>query len=762
AAGLASAATDVLILQNPTSLVSDARYIDYAGPWAPALPAQTDRPVYNAIDRLPDWYVQQIDQQYGELFGQEAAGRRWYTGGELLLDDLIAVQNFAVASTTAAGEATNVQVAGVDEADLVESDGEYLYLVADGKLSILDLRGEQPAIVAQVQLDGRAIGMYLFNNRLTIVEEAASPYAPEWEGVSFRYSAMSSAAGTTTVTVLDVADRAAPKLVERTELDGRMIASRMVDGELRLVLDASGASSIALPDIQLVAGEIDPETGARQYAYESRDAYLSRALQVVRETRLAGYRQLDGAGGVVNETPLVTLNEALHDGVEYRGRPRTIVATFDTTDAATGPTDLKTIKRFQATTVYSTNDSLYVAGNSVGDNGRWYDGATLTIHKFDVDNESHELRRAATGHVDGSLINQFALDEYEGRLRVVTEQWGEQSLFVLEQHGARLKVVGTIANLAPGERLYAVRFMGDRAFAVTFRKVDPLFAIDLSDPTNPTVAGELKIPGYSEYLQPIGENFVLAIGRGALEDRGLFQELQASIFDVSDLSDPQLAHRYSFAGNRATASIATGDRWAIGDVEHHAIGYFAEAGLLAIPVHSEGGGSSEYGAIGGLQVLRINATTGFEEAAFIEHDARILRSLQVGDRLAVVSSGEVSIYSLADPSVELGRVDLADGIAVALAELQRFVPFSSQELASLASAVASAQGASTRVDAPLAPEFATSGPQAPVSAPAPASLAKLARRYAAIDEMFDSAEADESTAPGDAAPTLEVDWLQFD
>ena len=179
-------------------------------------------------------------------------------------------------------------------------------------------------------------------------------------------------------------------------------------------------------------------------------------------------------------------------------------------------------------------------------------------------------------------------------------------------------------------------------------------------------------------------------------------------------------------------------------------------------MHSEGGGSSEYGAIGGLQVLRIDATTGFEEAAFIEHDTRILRSLQVGDRLAVVSSGEVSIYSLADPSVELGRVDLADGVAVALAELQQFVPFSSQELASLASAVANAQGAPTRVDAPLAPESASSGPQAPVSAPAAATLAKLARRYAAIDEMFDSAEADESTAPGDAAPTLEVDWLQFD
>src|SRR5690606_27236384 len=121
----------------------------------------------------------------------------------------------------------------------------------------------------------------------------------------------------------------------------------------------------------------------------------------------------------------------------------------------------------------------------------------------------------------------------------------------------------------------------ERAYVVTYRKVDPLYVVDLSDPTEPVITGELKIPGYSDYLQPIDENHMLAIGRGANESTGLFQELQLSVFDVTDPNDPQLAHRHSFGGGRSTATIATGDEWTRGDGDHHAVSYFADAGILA-------------------------------------------------------------------------------------------------------------------------------------------------------------------------------------
>ena len=176
-------------------------------------------------------------------------------------------------------------------------------------------------------------------------------------------------------------------------------------------------------------------------------------------------------------------------------------------------------------------------------------------------------------------MNQFAADEHDGYLRVVSQgqPWSNvgQSVVVLQQVGKNLNVVGSVSGIATDESLYSVRFVGDRAYFVTFRQIDPLFVVDLSVPTDPRLTGELHIPGFSDYLQPIDETHLLAIGRDGA--------LQVSIFDVSDISNPQLTQRYSFEGGSTTVTPATGASFTRGDGDHHAVSYFADEQILRCP-----------------------------------------------------------------------------------------------------------------------------------------------------------------------------------
>jgi hypothetical protein len=185
-------------------------------------------------------------------------------------------------------------------------------------------------------------------------------------------------------------------------------------------------------------------------------------------------------------------------------------------------------------------------------------------------------------------------------------------------------------------------------------------------------------------LQPIDEHHLLAIGRGADEATGLFQELQVSIFDVSDLTDPQLMHRYSFDGGRSITTPATGDRWQRGDGDHHAVSYFAEAGILALPIFAEAndrlwwegddGTPILEAGNGGLQIFQIDVAAGFTPLAIIEHETAVERSVQIGDHLWVISSGTVTAHQLDDPAIQLGELSLHPDHGPAPVELSMFEP----------------------------------------------------------------------------------------
>lgn len=678
---------------------------------------------FASLEELRQWVTQQATARYGELFGTtfEQSNYGWCVCdlGVLRLvatDGLLfngAATPVAFNHQTNVADQTNVQVEGVDEADLVETDGEFLYMVAGSELVIIDIRDpENLAVASRVQLGGTPTGIYLTGDRLTLVTASSSQPSGLtpilWRGYDYWPSAERS---TVTVTVLDISDREAPTQVEKTEIDGSLVSSRMVDGQLRLVTQQANYGY--LPSPRYTALPTEGETGAVQptpvegvftialwnpvpvtYQYESLQEYVDR---VVAEWAPM-VRTLSVDGEVISETPLIdpTQIEKPTNPFDYnisssRQNVRTTIATFNVLDDAAGPLDTETIRTHGAATVYADGDNLYVFENqpTISSNGVWLTHVflppTTQVTKFSFGDDG-AIHQDAKGTFSGTLLNQFAVDEHEGYLRVVTtnnfSQAG-QALSVLEQQADKLVVVGSVSGLASNETLHSVRFNGDTAYLVTFRNVDPLFVVDLSDPEAPVVTGELKTPGYSEYLQPIGANHLLGIGRGANEQNGLFEELQISIFDVTDGGDPLLAHRYSVEGGRNTTTIATGNRWTAGDGDHHAVAFYEDAGILTLPIQNEGAWNriwlgdvqpvSSLGSnVGGLLVLSVDVASGIEKLALIQHSTPILRSIRIGDTLIAISATEVSSHHLTSPAEAIDELDLPIGEA-GLTTLTEFI-----------------------------------------------------------------------------------------
>jgi uncharacterized secreted protein with C-terminal beta-propeller domain len=287
-----------------------------------------------------------------------------------------------------------------------------------------------------------------------------------------------------------------------------------------------------------------------------------------------------------------------------------------------------------AQVVYGSAGSLYVASHryvralEVGADVP--EGQRTEIHRFDVSDPTKTVYKA-TGTVPGFILNNYSLSEYKGDLRVASTEdppWtgvpasSSSRVSVLRQDGATLVQVGAVGGLGQGERIYAVRFMGARGYVVTFRQVDPLYTLDLSDPTAPKVMGELKIPGYSAYLHPVGENLLLGVGRDATN-------VKASLFDVSNMAAP-----------REVASLGFGYGATAVETQPHAFLYWAPKDLVVMPLETYSATGEGFRGAVGVKV----APEALAEVGRITHhsqargdDATIERSLVIGDKLYTLS-----------------------------------------------------------------------------------------------------------------------------
>jgi uncharacterized secreted protein with C-terminal beta-propeller domain len=539
---------------------------------------------------------------------------------------------------------TNVQEAGVDEPDIVKTDGSTIFAALDDKLYAVDARKPAPGLADSVGLEGTASELLLRGDRLLVISRRYGP-VPVFAARAQRRPARSAGyladGAETLLTEVDVRDPAALEVVRTLRIEGSYVSSRLNGGTARVVIAARPGVIDALPF-----------PGATP---ESLDQAKTRVMSSGIRRWVPSYRLRNRRTGRTATHRLVRCR-AIRRAPAFSGLDLLTVLTIDL-DKGLSPVDSDALMT-EADTVYASPRNLYVATE------RWLDPSfaqqgipktTTAIHKFDTSDPERTVYRAS-GEVPGFLLNQFSLSEYNGFLRAAsTEQpswWngdpsrqGESFVTVLDDQGDRLVEVGQVGGLGRGERIYAVRFIGDAGFVVTFRQIDPLYTIDLSAPRHPKAIGELEILGYSAYLHPVGNDLLIGIGQDATE-QGRRLGTQISLFDTSDLRAPaRLAHRTVSPGSSSEV-----------EYDHHAFLYWPPAKLAVLPVQVFSTWPTWRDEFAGAIGYRIGRAIGIEEAGRISHDhgtskpgnstASVRRALVVRNRLYTVSGHGVEASSL--------------------------------------------------------------------------------------------------------------------
>ena len=561
---------------------------------------------------------------------------------------------------------TNVQVQGVDEGDIVETDGEFVYILSDRLVSIVDVRDPaHPRVASRVPLDPNASGreMYLHQDRLMVLSSSwyydsePIPLAdggPVDEFVDAFSDSIRWAPSRSTViaTVIDLSDREDTSIVSRTEIDGSLANSRAIDGTGYLIVD--DYLSFPMPETKEITVTNPGEEAETKLVYESEEEYRARIGGSVIDV-LPSASTYDAQNSLV-ATQRVAEYDSTYRTTDPNYQSLESVVTIDMHTELPSIDDGTTVMTNAAHEIFMSTDSLYLFQT------KWEANEMTSIMQFDVDTQENSVTPVASGLVNGRILDQFSADERDGQLRIATTTgFGRESssgVYVLDNVDDELQVIGYVDELAPGEQIFSARFVGTMAYVVTFRQVDPLLAISLADPQNPTVEGELKIPGFSEYIQPIDDDHLLAIGRDADPVTGRAEALQISLFDVANATEPQLVDRYTFVGDFVHSPA---------EHDHHAFGYYPEFKTLAVPVSSQDGGAwireedgepfwipAEHNQ--NLQVFKVDVDSGFEFAGAIEHPSQVRRSLRINDGLFSVSFDTLKVNSITEPTQAVGQL----------------------------------------------------------------------------------------------------------
>jgi uncharacterized secreted protein with C-terminal beta-propeller domain len=532
---------------------------------------------------------------------------------------------------------TNNQVVGVDEADRVKTDGKYIYTIHGRQVVIVkSWPARSTQVVARYEVGKRSTPHQLFINgdRLVVFSRSyvrlglTSRPPTTRHGRRHRPYPRYRNRYMTKVTVLDIKDRKKPKLIANIDVEGSMLRARMIGRNVYLVSNFRFGVPQAIWTVLRKYNRYR-YGGMTTAALAQLRSDIRRAVTTLPLSQLMPVIRFEHQPGVYTVRPLLGCSDLYlpTTGIQSNLLTLTRINTHGGPVHATGV-------MASGMKVYASKTSLYTAASATNPRNPRQSGTA--IHKFDLGSKEGAPRFAASGWVPGNLLNQFSMDEHKGHLRVaVTERgyvgkvpwrrwrrwrgrsWTTSSaVFVLKQKGEALCTVGAVRGLAPNERIYAARMMGDKGYLVTFRRTDPLYTLDLSEPTEPTVKGELKIPGFSSYIHPLGKNKLLTVGQNAdASGRVLGAHLQ--IFDVSDLSNPRRTAHYELTTGRGTSRSAA--QW-----DHHAFTYNARKNILALPLtvyryHAHGG------HFNGLVLVKVNpdatgdTSTGFREIGAIDH-----------------------------------------------------------------------------------------------------------------------------------------------
>ena len=559
------------------------------------------------------------------------------------------------ANAPAAGAAeqssgTNTQEAGVDEGDQVENDGRYVFSVLDGRLRIVDTTtGEQAS--TELPGNGGQHQLVLDGPRLVVVSGA-------WNASRFTDVAMPMYGyGSTVVTVYDVTKPLKPTVTQRRQLEGSALAVRAANGTVRVVLSSTLGARI--PFVQPAQpGEV-VENKAKAINLDAvKNATVDDWLPRI------GEPSADGSAAVQQGERALACDKLSVPTVDS-GLGLTWIASIDTNGSVSGSAGVVAA----GGTTYATGDRLYVTTTQWSPVGS--DPDVKPARPADPETAIHRFALAAggaaayegTGIVPGTLLNSYAMSERADALRVATtvdhpdgSAPSSSGIHVLRLGDGVLNEVGTVTGLGKGERIFAVRYVGDYGYVVTFRRTDPLYVVDLRNDTKPAVAGELKIPGYSAYLHPLDDGRLLGVGQNATND-GRVLGLQVSLFDVRDPQAPARLANLEVGG-------ASEAEW-----DPHAFLWWAPTGVAYVPLQPWWG-NEKSAPLSGLAAVRLtgdrltlggtllppgasadapnqrNANTGISPM-----EAPVQRAMIVGGKLVAVSMLGVRIAEPASLAV---------------------------------------------------------------------------------------------------------------
>lgn len=622
-------------------------------------------PMFGSMEDYQQFLIDDALVRYDQLFGRPA----WYGWTE----DGVANGPVATGSATPRDHSdTNVQVAGIDEGDIIEFDSDYVYVLTDKELVIVDAwPAEEAKVASRVKIEGHPLAEFLSGDRLTVISQLGGEYFPVAGGPlidigpAFPYRLTPS---TTLVTVIDVSQRSAPMIVQTTSMEGGYVDSRAV-GDFVYVL-VNNQEAVAPPPLVITDGDPAEPPVFPSGVYETREAYLARVTANPGEMVAAALPNYTAYGpdGKVVRTGLLNEPEGIYRPLDDDARSLISVVSFNIHSDEPGLAATAAVYTTGASTLYASLENFYVFDHDYSPE----DGAQTRIMKFDWDPASGGIDFAASTTVAGSIVNQFSADEFDGYLRIATTidnrgagNWSDRAanqLFVLQEDQGVFEFVGSLQNLALDESIKSIRFTGDQAFVTTFRTIDPLFGLDLTDPANPRALGHLTLPGFATYMQFIDATHLLTVGQNT--PAGVGGPTQVALYDVSDITHPRRIDEYTF--ERFSTSEA--------QVDHHAFGYFAVHGLLAIPtsrtfierVDEDGDGYRETRKTvreDELSVLTIDVNAGSSAIALtgeIPHDTAVRRSGYIDAYLYSASGDSVKVVRADDPGHVIAEVRLAE------------------------------------------------------------------------------------------------------
>ena len=558
------------------------------------------------------------------------------------------------ASSSAADPAysgTNDYTAGVDEPDLVKTDGRRIVTVSGSSLEVIDAATRQVTGTLDLSSAGVQYGqlnLLLSGDRVLVISTSASEAGPASHTVPLYGPKF---------ILVDLAGQ--PRVLASYTISGSLVDARLTGSIVRVV--TGSATHILFPDVP------SGTSGAERVA-----AYRVAAGQAGLDAWLPRYQSTSASGSTSGRVPCTSVSRP----AKFSGANLLTVLTFDMSAGTLGTGDPVSVAA-DGDTVYGTTSSLYVATGAMvtpwGAGGTYVRGSgsaqSTQIYRFDV-SQPGPPRYAASGSVPGYLLNQYAMSEWNGYLRVATTtgtswaiadgapsvpsgasgasgtsgvQPSSSAVYELTTSAPVMRIVGTIAGLGSMERIYAVRFMGPVGYVVTFRQTDPLYTLDLSDPAHPQVVGALALTGYSAYLHPVSATRLIGVGQNA-DSVGHVLGAQVSLFDVSDLAKPSRLATYALASSVSAAGM-----------DPHAFLYWPADHLVVVPIQEYGGPAAPAGATqqpvqvpqSGALVLRISGTS-LTRAGFISPPqsggyggSPIERSLVIGQTLWTVSPGGV-------------------------------------------------------------------------------------------------------------------------